>query len=154
MFPKVVITKIVIKKHSRNRNILETFQNDNQNKVKPFENSFLYFGKFADSRDNVSEESFSKNNLGVCFIKYMISLSAVGRLKNLEAKIPYIKKYESKPWKTLKSYANADLKICQYLRRHMKIICRRFHIKTPFTFWNMCTYICEKFEKFTNFKGK
>ena len=31
-------------------------------------------------------------------------------------------------------YTNADLKICQYLRLHMKITCRRFHAKTPFTF--------------------
>ena len=50
MFSKVVITKIVIK----NNYVLETFQNDNQVKGKPFENSFLFFGKFADSRDNVS----------------------------------------------------------------------------------------------------
>ena len=91
MFPKVVITKIVIK----NSYVLETFQNDNQDKVKPFENSFLFFEKFADSRDNVSEESFSKNSLGACFIKYMISLSAVARLKNLEPKMPHIKKYMS-----------------------------------------------------------
>ena len=91
MFPKVVVTKIVIK----NSYVLETFQNDNQDKVKPFENSFLFFEKFADSRDNVWQESFSNNSLGVCFIKYMISLSAVARLKNLEAKIPHIKKYMS-----------------------------------------------------------
>ena len=91
MFPKVVITRIVIK----NSYVLETFQNDNQDKVKPFENSYLVFCKFADSRDNVSQESFSKNSLGACFIKYMISLSAVLRLKNLDAKIPHIKKYMS-----------------------------------------------------------
>ena len=29
---------------------------------------------------------------------------------------------------------NADLKICQYLCLHMKIICRRFHIGKPFKF--------------------
>ena len=29
---------------------------------------------------------------------------------------------------------NADLRTCQYIRFHIKIICRRFHIKTPFTF--------------------
>ena len=91
VFPKIVITEIVIK----NSNVLETFQNDNKDKVKPFENSFSFFGKFADSRDNVSEESFSKNSFGACFIKYMISLSAVLRLKNLDAKIPHIKKYMS-----------------------------------------------------------
>ena len=91
MFPKVVITKLVTK----NIYVLETLQNDNQDKVKPFENSFLFFEKFADSRDNVSEESFAKNSLGVSFIKYMISLSAVARLKNLETKIPHIKKYMS-----------------------------------------------------------
>ena len=51
VFPKVVITKIVIK----NSYALETFQNNNQDKVKPFENSFLFFGKFAGSRHNVSE---------------------------------------------------------------------------------------------------
>ena len=89
MFPKVVITKIVIK----NSYVLETFQNDNQDKVKPFENSFFWGGlrvKFADSRDNGLEECFSKNALGACFIKYMIFLSAVARLKNLDAKIPHI----------------------------------------------------------------
>ena len=37
-------------------------------------------------------------------------------------------------------YSNADLKICQYLRLHMKLICWRFHIKTPFTFWDMRTW--------------
>ena len=91
VFSKIVITEIVTK----NSNVLKTFKNDNEDKVKPFENSFSFFGKFADSRDNVSEESFSKNSLGACFIKYMISLSAVARLKNLEAKIPHIKKYMS-----------------------------------------------------------
>ena len=49
VFPKVVITKIVIK----NSYVLEAFQNDNQDNVKPFENSVLFFGKFADSRHNV-----------------------------------------------------------------------------------------------------
>ena len=51
-------------------------------------------------------------------------------------------------------YANADLKIYQCLRHHMKIICPRFHIKAPFTFWDMRSKSCEKFEKFANFKGK
>ena len=91
MFPKVFFTKAVIK----NGYVLETFQNDNQDKVKPFENSFLFFGNFAVSRDNVSERSFSKNSLCACFIKYMVFLSAVARLKNLEVKIPHIKKYMS-----------------------------------------------------------
>ena len=85
MFPKVVFTKAVIK----NGYVLGTFQNDNQDKVKPFENSFLFFG------NNVSEGSFSKNSLCACFIKYLVFLSAVARLKNLEAKIPHIKKYMS-----------------------------------------------------------
>ena len=35
---------------------------------------------------------------------------------------------------------NADLKIRQYLCLPMKIICLRCHIKTPFTFWDMCTW--------------
>ena len=33
-----------------------------------------------------------------------------------------------------------NLSICQYLCLHMKIICWRFHIKTPFTFWDMRTW--------------
>ena len=37
-------------------------------------------------------------------------------------------------------YTNADLKICQYLRLHMKITCRRFHAQTPFTFWDRHTW--------------
>ena len=37
-------------------------------------------------------------------------------------------------------YTNADLKICKYIRLHMKMTCRRFHIKTPFTFWDICTW--------------
>ena len=80
----------------KNSYALETFQNDNQDKVEnSFENSFLFFGKFVGSRNNASEESFSKNSLGACFIKYMISLSARARLKNLEAKMPHVKKYVS-----------------------------------------------------------
>ena len=37
-------------------------------------------------------------------------------------------------------YTNADLKICQYFCHHMKIICWRFHIKTPFIIWDMRTW--------------
>ena len=37
-------------------------------------------------------------------------------------------------------YTN-DLKICQYRRLHMKIICWRFYIKTPFTFCDMRTWV-------------
>ena len=41
---------------------------------------------------------------------------------------------------------NADLKICQYFRLHIKIICWRFHIKTSFTFWDMLTWdMCKDF---------
>ena len=44
------------------------------------------------------------------------------------------------------TYTNADLKICHYLRLHMKIICSRFHIITPFTFVRYAhVEICEKF---------
>ena len=64
-------------------------------------------------------------------------------------------------------YINADLKICQYIRLHVKIIWWRFRIKTPFTFWDMRTWdvwkICLQtayflkisllFTKFTNFMG-
>ena len=30
-----------------------------------------------------------------------------------------------------------NLKICQYLRLHMKIICSSFHVRTPFIVWDM-----------------
>ena len=30
--------------------------------------------------------------------------------------------------------------ICQHLRLQMKIMCRKFHIKTPFTFWEIRTW--------------
>ena len=40
--------------------------------------------------------------------------------------------------------------ICLY----MKIICWRFHIKTPFTFWDMPTWNMRIFKEFTNFTGK
>ena len=36
-------------------------------------------------------------------------------------------------------YTNADLKIYQYLRLQMKILCCKFHIKTSFTFRDMLT---------------
>ena len=35
---------------------------------------------------------------------------------------------------------NGDLKICLYLCFHMNIICRRFHIITPFIFWDIRTW--------------
>ena len=37
-------------------------------------------------------------------------------------------------------YTNADLKTYQYLHLHMKITFRRFHIETPFTFWDRRTW--------------
>ena len=37
----------------------------------------------------------------------------------------------------IEKYTNADLKICKNLRLYLEIICWRFHIKTPFTFWEM-----------------
>ena len=36
------------------------------------------------------------------------------------------------------------MKICQYICLQMKIKCRRFHIKTPFTFWDMRTWDMRK----------
>ena len=53
----------------------------------------FFFSKFADWRGKISEERFSWNSLGACFRKYAISLKVVARLKNLEVKIPYVKKY-------------------------------------------------------------
>ena len=46
-------------------------------------------------------------------------------------------------------YTDADFKICQYLCLHMKIVYRRIHIKSHFTFcdtymrgmWNVCLQI-------------
>ena len=38
-----------------------------------------------------------------------------------------------------------DMKVCQYLRFHMEIICWRFHIKTHFTVWDMRTCDMWKF---------
>ena len=43
-------------------------------------------------------------------------------------------------WVCYLRYNNAYLKICLYLRLHMKIICWRFHSKTPFIFWDMRTW--------------
>ena len=37
-----------------------------------------------------------------------------------------------------------DFKICQYLCFHMKIISRKFHISTPFTFWDTRTWDIRK----------
>ena len=37
-------------------------------------------------------------------------------------------------------YTNANLNIYQYLRSHMKVLCRRFHIKIPFAFWDIHTW--------------
>ena len=43
--------------------------------------------------------------------------------------------------KTLKVNIKGTLmQICQYLCPYMKKICWRFHIKTPFTFWDMRTW--------------
>ena len=53
----------------------------------------FFFSKFADWRGKISEERFSWNSLGACFRQYAISLKVVARLKNLEVKIPYVKKY-------------------------------------------------------------
>ena len=39
----------------------------------------------------------------------------------------------------LKVYTNAEMKIYQYLCILMKRICSKFHIETPFTFWDMRT---------------
>ena len=38
----------------------------------------------------------------------------------------------------------ADLTICQYIGLCIKIICQKFHIKTPFTFWDMRMWDMQK----------
>ena len=37
-------------------------------------------------------------------------------------------------------YTNADLKICQHLYLHLKIICRRFQNERLLTFWDIHTW--------------
>ena len=56
VFSKIFITEIVIK----NSNVLETFKNDNEDKVKPFENSFSFFGKFADRETMFRRKVFQR----------------------------------------------------------------------------------------------
>ena len=55
----------------------------------------------------------------------------------------FFKPRKSKFWERFNSYfyryTNADLKICLFLCFLIKLICRRFHITTPFTFWDMRT---------------
>ena len=46
---------------------------------------------------------------------------------------------------TIYRYTNADLKICQYIPLHMKIICGRFHIKRLLRFEICAREIYEKF---------
>ena len=46
-------------------------------------------------------------------------------------------------------YTNADLKICQHLRLHMKMRWK-FQIKTLFTFWNMRTKVKSLFINIQN----
>ena len=46
--------------------------------------------------------------------------------------------------RTFQRYTNADLKICQYLCLHVKIIYWRFHIKVPLTFWDMRKWVMWK----------
>ena len=49
---------------------------------------------------------------------------------------PYMSHFEGQNQR----YNNADLNICQYICLHLKITCWKFHIKTPFTFWDMRTW--------------
>ena len=53
---------------------------------------------------------------------------------------------------SIKVTLSVDLKICQYFCLHIKIVCRRFHIKTPFTFWDTLTWVMWKvyFQIFRN----
>ena len=46
---------------------------------------------------------------------------------------------------TIKRYTNTDLKICPNLHLRMEIMFWRFHIKTLFTSWDMCTWDVWKF---------
>ena len=84
VFPKIVI--LMSQKHPKT--IIKIKSNPWKIHVKKF-----FFSKFADWRGKISEERFSWNSLGACFRKYAISLKVVARLKNLEVKIPYVKKY-------------------------------------------------------------
>ena len=108
-----------------------------------FENSFLFFGKFAVSRDNVSEGSFSKNSLCACFIKYMVFLSAVARLKNLEAKIPHIKKYMSQNPKDMlmQIWKSANIFVAIW-----KLFANDFTLKHVLPLEIRTRKICERFQ--------
>ena len=44
------------------------------------------------------------------------------------------------PVSNAERYSDADLEVSQYLCLHMKIICLRFVIRTPFTVRNMWTW--------------
>ena len=102
---------------------------------------------------NFLKKSWKKANfcffvyLFICFRKAVISYwVAVGTwflgcsewLKLTKKQFDWICQYNIKVI-TIIRYINADLKICQYLCLHMKILCWRFHIKTPFAFWIMRT---------------
>ena len=92
----------------------------------------LFLSKFVDSRDNVSEKSFSKNSLGACFINYKISVSAVAKSKNLEAKIPHIKTYLSqnpeKPYPLSSSLYENNLRIIRMKNANISGYC--FYMNT------------------------
>ena len=87
-------------------------------------------------------KSCIKKVMSILKIKFLTSLSVV---KNDAAKFPSNNtrkkdaNYRSMPLLIKRCsekqvHTNAGLKLCQYLRLHMKIICQRFHIKTSFTF--------------------
>ena len=91
----------------------------------------MLFWKFRKIFEN------TKVAINVCYIKNLFYFFCkIHRekpmLEPLSNKVLYCR-----PAILLKVHYNADLKICQYLLLHIKIICWRIHINTLFTFWDM-----------------
>ena len=95
---------------------------------------------FTERHFSVSKEwvrSWSHTFL-ITYHKTLIKKLFGGTSRNCDEKE---KKKKKTRMKIVKFFAlNANAKICQYRRLHMKIICWRFHIKTRFVFWDMRTW--------------
>ena len=66
--------------------------------------------------------------------KMLVSFLALIFLYTLK-KIPW--KSYVRFWEWNLKVTNADMKFCWYIRLRIKIICRRFRIIRPFTFWDI-----------------
>ena len=80
-----------------------------------------------------------KINVGICIVLFCIIKIIVTMLKSIYLIFQNMRKKLMIKIDWNQSYTNADLKICQYLRLHIKVICRRFCIKKLFPFWDTHT---------------